>query len=55
MNNHTTAAKGKRVMVILKDGSRFVDKFIESKSKQYLFKGRKVAARDIRSMSIYRG
>ena len=37
MNKHTTARKGKRINVILKNGRQFVDKLVEIKSKYYEF------------------
>ena len=53
MNKHTTARRGKRVHVVLNDGSSFVDKFLEKRSKYYLFEENgKVPVSSIRSFSI---
>jgi hypothetical protein len=51
---HTTVPRGKRVRVVLKDGSEFVDKFIERRPHDLVFEGRTVPARDIQSLTIYR-
>lgn len=55
MNNHTTAPRGKRIHVILKDGKIFKDKLLESRSKYFVFKkyGR-ITHNRIRSFSISR-
>ena len=55
MNKHTTARKGKRIHIILKNGRQFTDKLKEIKSKYYEFEleGR-VMKDDIRSFSISR-
>lgn len=55
MNKHTTARKGKRINVILKNGSQFTDKLKETKSKYYEFEGEgRILRDDIRSFSINR-
>lgn len=51
---HTVVARGKRVRVVLKDGTEFVDKFIERRPHDLIFEGRKVAAADVQSLTIYR-
>ncbi len=50
---HTTARKGKRIHVIMNDGSSFTDKLVDIKSIVYEFEQRgKVAKANIRSFSI---
>lgn len=54
MNKHTTARKGKRIKVILHNGTTFVDKLVEDKSRYYLFQHQgAVMKRNIRSFSIF--
>ncbi|MDO8566917.1 MAG: hypothetical protein Q7R58_02055 [bacterium] len=53
MNKHTTARRGKRIHVILKNGRQFTDKLKEIKSKYYEFEREgRVMRDDIRSFSI---
>lgn len=53
---HTSARKGKRVIVTLKDGTRFVDKFVERTGKGVVLeKHGLVLGRELRAMTIYRG
>lgn len=52
---HLSVRQGKRVKVLLRDGSEFIDKFIESKSKYVIFQNRQVNNNKIRSMIIYKG
>ena len=55
MNNHTTAKRGKRVLVVLHTGEHFVDHFEERLSAAYVFRKRgRIVAKRIRSLSIYR-
>lgn len=50
MNNHTTARIGVRVLVILDDGTRFVSKLRDIRSKYFVFDGGKaVQKKHIRS------
>lgn len=52
---HTAAHKGKRIQVTLKDGSRFIDKFMDRRKPYVFFKDRgKVHIGDIRVFSIYK-
>jgi len=51
---HTHAPRGKRIRVVLKDGSSFVDKFIEHRSKDVVFAGRVVRLELIKSFTIWR-
>jgi len=53
VKNHTTARKGKRVNIILKDGTTFVDKLVEKKSTYYEFEREgRIPIDKIRSFSI---
>lgn len=50
---HTSTHKGKRVRVKLKDGSVFVDKFLDEKSQHIIFEEQgKVSKSDIVNFSI---
>lgn len=51
---HSIVPRGKRVLVVLKDGNRFVDKFIERRPHELVFEGRTARRADIESMTIYR-
>jgi len=52
---HTTFYKGKRVHVILRDGRRFVDRFVEKKRSSVVFVDLgELSLRKIRSMSDYK-
>lgn len=55
MTIHTSTFKGKRVYVALKNGDKFVDKFLDKKSNYVLLdeKG-KVNKSDIKTMTIFR-
>lgn len=56
MNKHTTARMGKRIHVILHDGSQFTDKLKEIKSKYYEFERQgRILRERIRSFSINKG
>lgn len=53
---HTNCRRGKRVILTLKNGTRYVDKFIERTGKGVkLERLGVVRGRDIRAMTIYRG
>ena len=53
---HTGCWEGKRVRVILKDGTVFIDKFWGAKGKWRMFKEHaKVAKGDIKSFVIWKG
>jgi hypothetical protein len=52
---HTSTYKGKRVYVRLKDGERFVAKFIERKGRFIVFDSRTVSAGEVKAFAIYRG
>jgi hypothetical protein len=51
---HTHAPRGKRIRVVLKDGSVFVDKFIERRAHDVVFAERTVRAGLIKSFTIWR-
>lgn len=52
---HTGCHPGKRVMVILRDGTRFVDKFVERTKTQVVFENHTVHKGLIRVFSLYNG
>ena len=55
MTIHSTYRKGQKVFVILKDGSSFVDKFVQKKSGTIHFEERgRVPIKDIRAATIYK-
>lgn len=55
MNRHTTAKKGKRVIVIMHDNSSFIDRYVESKSNKISFEEHGLIEKNkIRSMAIYK-
>lgn len=51
---HTVVRRGKRVKVVLKDGTVFIDVFVEGKGKWRYFKNHKILHGDIRSFTIYK-
>lgn len=51
---HTSAPRGKRIYVVLKNGETFVDKFIERRPHHIVFAGRVVEATDIQKFAFYR-
>jgi hypothetical protein len=51
---HARTYTGKRVRVVLKDGTVFVDKFVEAKSRTVTFEGRTVLRGAIKSFTIWR-
>jgi hypothetical protein len=51
---HTSTYTGKRVRVVLKDGTVFVDKFVEAKSRTVIFEKHQVTRGEIRSLTIFR-
>jgi len=53
---HTTFYRGKRVHVILMDGTKFVDKYVESNDKAVTFKEHgKIMKTDLRVIGYYKG
>ena len=55
MTIHSTYRKGQKVFVILKNGSSFVDKFVQKKSGTIQFEERgRVPIKDIRAATIYK-
>ena len=51
---HTSCAKGKRVLVILKDGRRIVDKFVERKGNAVVLETCRLKPETIRAFALYR-
>lgn len=51
---HTSAPRGKRIRVVLKDGTTFVDRFLEGTGKFVVFFERKVVRGDIKEFTICR-
>lgn len=51
---HTSAPRGKRVFVVMKDGKRFTDKFIENTGNWVIFEDHRVRKGDIRVFAINR-
>lgn len=56
---HTSFQKGKRVRVVLRDGTAFAGKFVERRSRHVVIDrggwNHMITTRFIRSMTIYRG
>lgn len=56
MTTHTSARKGKRVILTLTNGNRFIDKFVERVGKGVVLEVHGfIRGREIRAMTIYRG
>lgn len=51
---HSSTRKGKTIYVVLRDGTRFIDKFVEKKGAWVLFENHKVHMKDLRSFGINR-
>ncbi len=51
---HTQAPPGKRVMVVLKNGERFIDKFLRKEKHTCIFAEHTIKTADMKSMTIYR-
>lgn len=51
---HTSTYQGKRVLVVMKDGTRFVDKFIGKKSTKVEFDNHLIDRGSIKSFTIYK-
>jgi hypothetical protein len=51
---HSTFARGRRVIVRLKDGTKFIDRFVDNTSVHIVFEGQRIARQAIKSISIYR-
>ena len=55
MTLHSSTYKNKRVYVVMKDGTSFVDKFLDSKSGAIFLSERgKLLKKDVRTMTIFR-
>jgi hypothetical protein len=53
MFRHTSCPRGKKVLLILHDGTRIVGKFHDRTQTHVELEGRRVAKRDIRTFSLY--
>jgi len=51
---HTQFARGQKVLVVLKDDTRFVGKFIEKLNHVIVFEGRRQPIAGIQSATIYK-
>jgi hypothetical protein len=51
---HTHCRRGKRVMVVLSDGTRFIDKFLDNKGTIIEFENHRVRTEHVRSFVIYK-
>jgi hypothetical protein len=53
---HTATARGRRVHIILRDGTKIVDRFVERTKNKWIVLARhgRVHVRDIRSFSDYK-
>lgn len=52
---HTGFWKGKRVYAITKDGKSYIGKFLESNRTHLVLDNIKIALKDLRSATIYKG
>jgi len=52
---HTRVYRGKRVMVEMLDGTKFVDKFLEKDSRHIYFQGRTIPRGRVKSFKIVKG
>lgn len=52
---HTSTYTGKRVLIRMKDGTKFVAKFLEKKSGRVVLDTGSISVKNPDSMSIYRG
>lgn len=53
---HTDFKKGTKLFVIRKNGTKFIDKFVEKKRAVIIFKNyNRIKIKDLRSITIYRG
>lgn len=53
---HTACGRGKRVKIILRDGTELVDRFLDRTDRWVLLKERgRVDKRDIRAFFIFKG
>jgi hypothetical protein len=52
---HTSTNKGKRVLCLLRNGTRFVDKFLDSKGSFVIFENHRVEKKKIRAFILIKG
>ena len=51
---HHNFKKGKKVLIIFKDGSKYIDKYLDTKSTYLVLKNRIILFSDIRSATIWK-
>ena len=51
---HSSCRRGKRVLVILRDGTEIIDKFVERTGKFVILENHKFTVDEIRSFAIYK-
>lgn len=55
MTLHTSTYKGKRILIILKDGTKIVDKFKDKKSGMIITENHgKIRTNTVKAMTIYK-
>lgn len=55
MTLHTSTYKGKRILIILKDGTKIIDKFKDKKSGYvYTENNGKISTKIMKAMTIYK-
>lgn len=55
MTIHSTFPKGQKVLIIFKDGTQLVDRFVEKKSGVILFEDSgRIKIEDVRSTTVYK-
>ena len=53
---HRGVSRGKRVLIIFRDGHKEVDRFIDFRDRYYVFERiGKIGVRSVSSMGIYKG
>lgn len=53
---HTSCRKGKRIRCVLKNGTVFIDKFVDKKANYVIFETEgKIEIGNIKNFSIYKG
>ncbi len=51
---HTSAKQGKRIKVVMKDGTIFIDKYLGKKSTKVMFDNHTVVRGNIKSFTIFK-
>ena len=53
---HTWYRRGQKVLVVMKNGDRYVERFVEKKNGVMIFEGGlKIKVKEVRMTTIYRG